>query len=142
MSSLLEVMDAIAAQLETELLGEVDGVQVVPRFAYNPTPPCVDVYPADPFLYQAAFGAHEAVFIVRARVAYVDSQAGQELLLDLLDPSSSMSLRAALETDPTFGGVVDSSGPEEAAPLSSGLLEYDYGETRLLGAEWRLRVEL
>lgn len=135
-------MDAIGAQLESELGDELDGLQVIPRFAYNPTPPAIDIFPDPLFLFQAAMSAYEAVFVVRARVTYVDSLAGQELLLELLDPSSELSLRAALEADRTFAGTVDASGPQEGLPLSSGLLEYDYGETTLLGAEWRVRVEL
>lgn len=142
MSLPAEVMEAVARQLEARLQPELDAVQVVPRFSFNPTPPCIDVYPADPALFQAGMASYEMTLLIRARVGYVDSQAAQELLLDFLDPHSDLSIRAALEDDPTFGGVVDTSGPEEGAPIASGFREYTYGDSVLLGCEWRLRVVL
>lgn len=143
-ASLIEVMDALAAQVEEALGTAVPGIQVEGRLVFNPTPPCIDVYPADPFQEQAAFGltSREATFTVRARVSTADQEAGQELLLDLMDVRGTASLLAAIEGDRTLGGTVDHltvDGPsgfivyQDASGPSAG---------SLLGAEWRTRVIL
>lgn len=135
---------AIATQLETALGPAVDGVQISPLRLFNPSPPCLDIYPADPFLAQSGFGAHEAVWTIRARVLTADNEAGQELLLDLLDPSSAASVRAALRADPTFGGTVDDSGLEEGGPEATGYRIYRDTDASVdyLGCEWALRTAL
>lgn len=143
-----EVMAAIAAQVKTVLDPVIDGIQVEPGVVSNPTPPCVDVYPGDPFIEKTTFGpgsATEAVFTVRARVVTADQQDGQRLLLQMMDPYGPLSVWAALETDATFGGTVDDSTVENV----SGMHPYESAGTGManysgsfLGCEWRLRVEL
>jgi hypothetical protein len=141
-----DVMDAVADQVELALSPMIDGIQVASKLVANPTPPCIDIYPGDPFLERSAFGSVEAVFVVRARVTTADHQDGQSLLLQLLDPAGPLSLWAALERDATFAGTVDDSSVESV----SGFQPYESvgGATSggytgaLLGAEWRLRVEL
>ena len=49
-------MDALAAQIQTELSGLVDGLQVSGRLLWNPTPPVIDVYPGDPHQESIAMG--------------------------------------------------------------------------------------
>jgi hypothetical protein len=143
-ATLNEIAAAIAAQLESELAGVIDGIQIDPQRVFNPTPPCIDIYPGNPFLAQSAFGQYEALFAVRARVSMADNQAGQELLLDLLDPRSPMSVRAALRADPTFAGTVDDSGLEDGNLDAGGFTIYqDTAQSEpLLGCEWPLRVVL
>lgn len=143
-----DVMAAIAAQLELELGPEVDGIQVEPKIVASPTPPCVDVFPGDPFVEQATFGprgGYEAVYVVRARVSTPDQQNGQELLLQFMDPHGPASIWRALETDASFGDVVDDSSVESVSGFqpyeSAGSATASYSGT-LLGAEWRVRVVL
>ena len=141
-ATLNEVMAAIADQLRAQLEATVDGVQVEPRMLFNPTPPCLDIYPGDPFLLQTAMGvaSREAMFVVRARVSTADSEAGQELLLDLLDPRAPTSVLAALTEDRTFAGAVQDS----ATVGTSGYILYadPGGNQSLLGCEWRVQVIL
>jgi hypothetical protein len=79
----------------------------------NPTPPAIDMYPADPS-FNSEVGSFADTFSemgdgywvnVRARVAPNDNIANQEVLIELLDPESSMSLVQSLYDDPTLGGV-------------------------------------
>jgi hypothetical protein len=143
-ASLVEIMDALAGSVETFLGSAVPGIQVEGRLVFNPTPPCIDVYPADPFQEQAAFGitSREALFTVRARVTTADHEAGQELLLDFMDPRGSASLVAAIASDPTLAGTVDDLTVEGP----SGFIVYQDASGAnaggLLGAEWRTRVIL
>jgi hypothetical protein len=142
--SLVGIMGAIADQIESDLGPIFDGLQVEPKLVYNPTPPSIDVYPADPFLEQTSYGteSREPTFTIRARVSTADHEGGQELLLDLLDPRGPGSMLHALEDDPTFGGTIRDSHVREGSP--SGFIVYQDagGGGALLGAEWRLRVIL
>lgn len=143
MSTINVVMEAIAGRLEAGLDPHLDGIQVDPRMVFNPTPPCLDIYPADPFLVQTAFGPgeREATFVIRARVSTADNEGGQELLLDLLDPAGNLSVIDVLAADSTLGGAVQDS----AVPIGpSGFIVYaaEGGGGDLLGAEWRLQVIL
>src|SRR5262245_11818269 len=135
---LAPALDAVAGQLQTELGPVVDGVQIVPRMVVNPTPPTIDIYPApDGFQEQIAFGYDQhAVFVVRASVSTADQDAGQDLLLELLDPRGPASVLQALMADPSFGGAVDDS----TVTGISGFLPYTFDPNggSLLGAEWRL----
>jgi hypothetical protein len=143
------VMAAIASQLELELGPQVDGLQGDPKIVWNPTPPCIDILPADPFIERATFGpggGYEAVYTVRARVTTADQQAGQELLLQLLDPHGPLSMWAALEADSTLGGVVQDSNLESVSGFqpyeAPGGVATGGSSGALLGCEWRLRVVL
>lgn len=144
--SVSDVMVAIADQLTAELSPVVEGIQIDPKQVRTPTPPCIDIYPGDPFLVPTSFGltGAEAIYTVRARVTTADQQDGQELLLRFMDPATPESIWAALITDPTFGSTVDHSTVETV----SGFIPYDVTgpgggySGSLLAAEWRVKVEL
>lgn len=136
-ATILEVMQAVASQLESEI--DVDGLQVDPLLNKNPTPPCLDVYPGDPFGEATTFnGGREQLFTIRARVSTADHEAGQELLLSLMDHGPS-SVIAAIAADRTLAGTVDDALVEGP----SGYIEWRDTDNAggLLGCEWRLRVE-
>jgi hypothetical protein len=130
------ITDGVAAQ---DLAGEA--LQVWPFLILNPTPPCVDIYPADPFSEQQAYGPlkeRDAWFTVRARVVPADFDASQQLLLQLMDWRSDTSVAAAILTDPTLGGIV-----EDVLPTGpTGIIVYTpiQNEGYLVGCEWRTRV--
>ena len=130
--NLTTVLEDIVQALEP-LTDEIPGLQVVGYLNSNPTPPAIDIYPADPFQEAAAFGVMPQVFFtVRARVSVADNQAQQALLLRMLDPSDVASVAAAIaleDIDPPL------------TPLEvSGFREYiDEG---LLGCEWRVSTFL
>jgi hypothetical protein len=130
-----ETMQEIAGALAL-LEGEIEGLQVVAFLNVNPTPPSLDVYPGDPFQTGAGFGVGEsqAFFTVRARVSTADSEAGQQLLLRLLDPDDPASVEAALED---VAVVV----PEGVSGFRE-YLEESASNGRLLGCEWRVSAFL
>ena len=102
MATLAELMDAMADQIRGVLDDVTDvSVQVEPRWVVNPTPPCIDIYPADPSSDQdlRAFTElmGEPLFTVRARVDMADNVAGQDLLLAFMDEDDPLSIAAALE---------------------------------------------
>src|SRR5262245_52277583 len=101
--SLLGLTAGIASQLEQRLTPVIDVLQVTATANRNPTPPAIDVYPAEPFQEPDSFGPvnRQAIFVVRARVTDLDNDSGQSLLLEMMDPASPKSVVAALAANPT-----------------------------------------
>jgi hypothetical protein len=144
-ATLPEIVEALALALEP-LREDIPDLQIYPYWLANATPPTIDIYPGDPFQIGMGFGPRggwQMFFTVRARVTTADSDAGQQLLYQMLEPETGVA--AALVADQTLGGVVDSLyiGEEGGGSGTSGLREYveDVAtNSRLLGAEWRIRV--
>jgi hypothetical protein len=130
-AGLQAIMEGIAASLVPL---QVDGLQVTAFMNANPTPPSLDVYPGGPSGAPAAQGVWEEMFTVRARISTPDDVAAQQVLLSLMDAEGPTSVIAALEADPTFGGVVDSSNVFER----SGFEPYPGPGGDWLGCEWRV----
>jgi hypothetical protein len=115
LSTLREILEAAADQIRTVMAADSDWyVQVEPVMVLNPTPPVIDMYPADPS-NDSASGSYGSTYEqiaegfwvnIRARVNPNDNVANQELLLELMDPASDTSVVQALYDDPTLGGVV------------------------------------
>ena len=144
-STLADVMDALAAQLQDELAGtvpEIDDLQVVSRLIFNPTPPAIDIYPNEEFMEQISFGSGNVAvfFTVRARVTTADHPAGQDLLLSMMDSRSATSVVQALGQDTTLNGTVDDVLAEP--PSNYGLFVDPGQATGLLGCTWRVGVIL
>ena len=140
---LLELTDQVAAQLEQHLTPNIPELQVTSQMNFNPTPPAIDMYPADPFQEADAYGVTERVafFTVRARVTTADQDMGQTLLLQMMDPTSPLSVAGGLWADPSFAGTCQDSAVEGP----SGYIVYqDPGGqgSNLMGCEWRLRTIL
>ena len=142
-STLPEVYAALADQIAVGLANldaSYGELQVVPRRWFNPTPPAIDMYPADLAQEQMTFGfrGRDAFVTIRCRVTMADEDAGQDLLLALSDTEGEASLMAALASDSTLGGTVDNSTVEEQ--LGFRVYEDVPGQGGYLGCEWRLRV--
>lgn len=117
-------------------------VQVVSGRMFAPTPPTIDIYPADPFRTTDAAGFGDVsgamVFIVRARVNAIDNDAEQALLLLLMDDDEQTSVPAALLEDQTLNGRAHSI--EVDGPSGFRLYEDVPGQKILLGCEWIVTV--
>jgi len=134
-------MDALAAQVTSDLSPLITDLQVDGKFVPIPSPPCIDIFPGDPFFEPLAFrGKYTYYFTARARVTTADHEGGQSLLLSLMDPAAATSLTASLEGTYSIGGTSYDVTVEEG-PSAFGIFN-DPGsiENRLLGALWRVRV--
>lgn len=144
MSTVAQIMDAMASQIQSYLGGTaspvITNLQVDGRLIPSPTPPAIDVYPADPFQLPLAMGRgnNELFFTVRARVSTSDNEAGQDLLLSLMDPQATSSVAQAVLSNRTLGGVVEKVGSVEG-PSQYGLFG-DPSGANWLGCTWRVRV--
>jgi hypothetical protein len=145
-ASLVEIVEALADQINAEVAAQDlagEALQVWPYLVLNPTPPCVDIYPADPFSEQNSYGPldeRDVWFTVRARVAPADVDASQQLLYQLMDSRADTSVMAAILADRTLGGRISDLSP--AGP--TGIIVYTpiQNEGYLVGCEWRTRVIL
>lgn len=143
MATLADIMEEVAAQLRGEFAAVTDvDIQIEGRTVLSPTQPCIDIYPADPSEDPqfAAFGELTGGedLTVRARVSTADIDAGQELLLALMDDEDPLSVWAALASDPTFGGLAATSRVQSR----SGYRDFPdlSGEGSWLGCLWSLVV--
>lgn len=138
---------AIAEALADRVLELADGadelaeLQVVAFRQSSPSPPAVDIYPADPSQDDAAFGprSRQTFWTVRARVATADEAGQQTVLYALMDPSGPTSMMAALlADDQTLDGLADAMNVE--GPTGFRLYQDLAVDHPLLGVEWRVTV--
>jgi hypothetical protein len=131
--TLEDAVSAIVDALEPLTL-EVPGLQVNGWFNPNPSPPTIDVYPADPFQDGAGFSVQgkRVFWNVRARVATADGEEASRLLLRLLDTQDAASVEAALANADV---VVGNDG------AVSGFLRFtDDTVGDLLACQWRVEM--
>ncbi len=141
MASLRDVMDALRDQIAMEMASADVDVQVGSRMIFNPTPPTIDMWPANPPVEEGTAGMGDVqggdLLTVRVRVDTNDQESNQDVLLDLMDVEHDMSLAGAIMSDPLLGGLasVDVRG-------WTGLLPYTNadGTTLFVGAEWTVLV--
>lgn len=143
MATLAEIQDEMATQIRTALADVTDvDVQVEPRMVLNPTPPCIDVYPGDPSMDQDLAAMNDLVggelITVRARVTTADSDAGQDLLLALMDDEDALSILLALNEDLTLNGLAATLDVRSRSGYT--LFPDPGGEGALLGCLWGVVV--
>jgi hypothetical protein len=139
MATALEIMEALAAQIDNEL-ALIPDLQVVGGLVWNPTPPTIDIFPADPFEQLIAYGNEKALFfVVRARVDTPDREGAQALLLSMMDSrDTDHSVEVAILSDDTLGGLVQQI-TVEAGPAEFGAF-VDPGGSALVGTTWQTQV--
>lgn len=142
MAKLAQILDEMANSIRTAMEATDVDVQVEGRMILNPTPPTVDVYPGDPSIDPAlaAFGEELGgeLITVRVRVSTADHEAGQDLLLALMDDQDELSLVQAIFDDPTLNGTAASVH----IPSRSGyaLFPVPAGDGALLGCTFNVVV--
>lgn len=119
--------------------------QISPYMLANPTPPTLQVMGPEEVVYHftSASGLHSLAssrwrLVVQgfAAASYGDEGA-QRLIDDWLDDDGPSSVRAALEAEPTLGGLVD----DVTVVDSRGYLMYVIeGRGAVLGADWVVDV--
>jgi hypothetical protein len=137
-STVADMMDTLATGIAARLCASSNPVipelQVDNRQNPNPSPPSIDVYPGtEPFTEQIGFGPDQRSynFTVRARVATSDNEAGQDLLLAMMDDASAQSVEVAVWT---VSGVKSVVGPTPYAAFRDV-----GGESEWLGCTWRVQ---
>jgi hypothetical protein len=130
--SLSEIREGIA-----EALGAIDGIQASAYMLPNPTPPTIQVFPEEVDYDEAgARGLDMWTLTVQAFVGTAGELEAQKLLDAYLSPAGATSVKAAIETDPTLGGVIDDLRVTKA----SGYRIYRISNFEYLGCEWTVEV--
>ena len=136
--SIAAIRQGLATNLAT-----IPEVQVSAYILSNPTPPTVWVMGATTD-YDRTMGSRrtgnrytdEYTATIQAIVSLNEDIGSQALLDNLLSPSGTYSVKAALEADPTLGGVCDSLWVSNAsAPAVSTFLT-----SPLLLSEWSVTI--
>ena len=136
-------MDALATQIRGYMADTTDvAVQVEGRMILSPTPPSIDIYPADTARDpdSASFADLNGGYLltVRARVNTADAVAGQNLLLAFMDDADNLCLAEAIEEDQTL----DHYAASVSVQAQTGFVVFPEpsGEGAWLGAQWTTLV--
>jgi hypothetical protein len=145
---LRDIANALAEAARDVDLSSLPGGELLTVSAYmwfNPTPPAIDIFPADPSAEDAAFGPSSLkLWTIRARVAAVDEEGNQDILLALLEDSGATSLRAAiLGSDTTLRDLVEGLDLDQPTGFQvyRTLAGADFShQGQLLGFEMRMKT--
>lgn len=130
-----DIRNGIATALQA-----IPDLQATPYVLANPTPPSAHVMRGQ-VLYDQAMrgGTHTWTMRVQAFVALTTDIGAQTLLDQFLAPEGTYSVKAAIEADPSLGGVVS----DLHVTTASGEQQYvrDQGGP-VIGSEWTVQVWL
>ena len=76
--------------------------------------------------------------VVRARVSTADHEAGQKLLLQMMDSESATSVVRAIKANKTLDGSISSMAIDSATGF--GLYRDVNGDQAYMGATWVVRI--
>ena len=128
--TIADIMTAIAEQLDDLINIPSNTIPfAIAGRAFALVPPCVDMYIANPTgLEQGLAGFYDLYggipITIRVRVPTADIEAGEDLILGLMDDEDPLSIVAALDNDRTIGGIIDSLFWAEGYPWT-GLQPFD-----------------
>lgn len=102
MASAKAIRDALVTRLDT-----IDGLRALPRMPDSITPPAAFVQlVAVPFDSSMGRDSDDLEFKVQVLTSRA-SDRGEDALYDYIDGSGAGAVKAAIEGDPTLGGLVD-----------------------------------
>lgn len=135
MSELTDIRQGIADALSAGLTG----VQVSAYILASPSTPSVSVFPSSVDFHQAmGNGLAFWNFTVRALVS-LSTDIGAQQLLDGWMGENGSGVKAAIEADPTLGGVCDHLTVTGVSNYQSYVLA---GGQQVIGADWNVQVYL
>lgn len=134
--ALLDIRQAVADALTVITTPGGSQIQTSPYILENPSLPTAWSYPQNTSFHKASQNGLSIMrLIVQAFVGTTVSQAGQQLLDEMIDETGANSVKAALEADLTLGGTVNtlivlSCTGYKQYPISAGV--------HRLGADWEV----
>ncbi len=129
MTTTAGIMDAIAEQLDDQINVPANTIPFsIASRAFALVPPCVDMYIANPTGLEAGLAGYYDIYggipiTIRIRVPTADIEAGEDLILGLMDDEDPLSIVVALNSDRTLGGTIDTLFWTEGFPWT-GLTDF------------------
>lgn len=132
-------VDLLRDALETKLK-TVSGINVYARTKSNVNTPCATVTRTGTSFHEVSMGTVEWRFRVTVYVALTSDKGAQESLDRFLNPDDPLSVKKALESDRTLGGVaedvtVTEVGEDQVYERVAGTVAAQY-----LGTEFTVQV--
>ncbi len=125
--------------IASNLRDSITGVQVLEYVSDQVVPPAIDIRRGLVDYDQALHGGtHRWTMLVRAFVATVTDKSAQARLDSYLDPDGGDSVKAAIESDRTLGGLV----ADLQVKTATGEQTYTIGQLQLVGSEWTVEIWL
>lgn len=135
MATIEQIRKGIAANIKAAM---PDDVQISAYVLAQPTPPTIHVMPSRIDYDQAMHsGMQNAIFTVQMVVGAVGDIAAQMRLDRYIMAGGTTSVKAAIESDPTLGGIVDDLQVTDCTGYQT--IAFD-GRAPLLGCTWSLWV--
>ncbi len=130
----------VRAGIARNISANVAGVQVSKYVMSNMTPPSIDIR-RGPIEYDQALdgGTHRLTMLVRAYLANPTDLQAINQIEAYLEPEGDKSIKEAVESDPTLGGVVADLQVTGATGEQGFVAE---GQPTVLGCEWTVEVWL
>ena len=121
-------------------LCQAEGLQQSEYMLAQPTPPTVQISGVSDIIYDVAMqrGGDMNDVIVQAFVSLVSDLGGQQKLDRLLRSSGSASMKEAIESDPTLGGIIDDL---RVRSCTGHQLYQKDANTMVIGAQWTVQIE-
>ncbi len=136
-ATLAQIRAGLATALEDAL--PTTGGQASAYMLDNPSPPTLQVMGPEEVQYDQAMarGLDEWTLVVQAFSGSPSDRAAQELLDGWYVPNGSTSVKSAIETDRTLGGIIE----DLQVVRASGYRIYNLpNRTEALGAEFFVRI--
>ena len=131
-------MAAIRAGLAANLAAAFPTVNVSAYMFASPDPPCIDLMPGGAsFDLAMDRGVDSVQLVVRVMVSWADVVAAQENLDAYMATTGPLSVKKAVESDGTLGGVVAWTRVQSV----SGYKEYPHKPAQVADVQTKLGVE-
>ena len=137
-ATLTQVRAGVRTALRT--IATFDPGQVHATRVATITPPAAIVEPAPGVFYEydTSSDSHDLHLVILVLVSRADDASAWTELDPYLNPSGVQSISAAIEADPTLGGIVDDT--DVAAALDYG--DYEFGGISYFGCQFAVTVML
>jgi hypothetical protein len=139
MATVKEIREGIAANLAA-----LDGVQKSAYLLSNATPPTLMVMPGPPgggdfteYHRASQDGLEIMTFTVRAEAGVVSDIGGQMKVDEFLDVNGGSSVKTAVESDASLGGLVSDLIVTRS---TAGIVTSQDGTSQKIAAEWEVKV--
>ncbi len=131
--------EQIKVGIALNMTDRISGMQVLPYVRDQVLPPAADIR-RGPMEYDQSMvgGIHRLTILVRVFVASVMDKSAQAQLDSYLAPDGDNSIKAAIESDRSLGGLIDDLHVTGA----TGEQAYTMGQVQMTGSEWTVEIWL